>query len=85
MKTINDFSNDLERISKQGVAKNAFNAIKKVYAIGDDFYKVIGYYTYKNRYVKYGLSESDAEAKAAKRITDTFPTYSMIPRNIQRL
>jgi predicted transcriptional regulator len=85
METINDFTNDLERISNQGAGKRVFNAIKKVYALGDDFYKVIGYYTYKGRYEKSGMPSLEAEAKAAQRMVDTFPTYSMLPKNIQRL
>ena len=85
METINDFTNDIERISNQGAGKRVFNAIKKVYALGDDFYKVIGYYTYKGRYEKSGMTTLEAEAKAAQRIIDTFPTYSMLPKNIKRL
>ena len=85
METMNDFSNEVERMISKNVVKKGVDSLKKVYALGDDFYKVIGFYTYKNRYMKSGLTEAQAEAKAAERLTDTFPTYSMLPKNIQEL
>jgi hypothetical protein len=85
LETINDFSTELERLSKAGLAKKAFNVAKKLYALGDDFYKVIGFYTYQERYIKSGMTKDAATKKAAQRITDTFPTYSMLPKNIRRL
>jgi|GEM_PF-5427661 len=85
METMNDFTSDLERLSNQSTGKRVFNTVKKAYALGDDFYKVLGYYSYKKRYEESGMSTADAEAKAAQRIRDTFPTYSMLPKNIQRL
>jgi hypothetical protein len=85
METMNDFSKEIDRMISKNALQHSLNFTKKVYALGDSFYKVIGYYQYKSRYMKSGLNESSAEIKAAERINDTFPTYSMIPKNIQEL
>ena len=97
--TLNDFSKSMDRMLKKSplekglspqqrataVLEKGLLIAQTLYKFGDDFYKIIGFYQYKQRYVKSGMTESEAEIKAAERITDTFPTYSKIPKNIQRL
>lgn len=55
------------------------------YTFGDDFWKIIGFENEKAGLMKAGLSLQDAEIEAAKRIRDTYPTYSMVGRGIQWL
>ncbi|MFJ1492152.1 ADP-ribosyltransferase-containing protein [Capnocytophaga canis] len=71
--------------SKKGMIEKSLTLAQKLYAIGDDFFKTAGFYTYKERYMKSGLSESQAEKKAAERMADTYPTYSRLPKNIRHL
>jgi hypothetical protein len=85
METLNDFSKSIDRLVSKNPLEKTMEILQTAYAMGDDTYKVIGFYEYKNRYMKAGFTEVDAEAKAAERITNTFPTYSKIPRNIQKL
>ncbi|AGO48635.1 virion structural protein [Cellulophaga phage phi18:3] len=85
IETINDFSNEIDRMVSKNVFTKSFDVVKKIYALGDDYYKVIGFYTYKQRYMSSGMTEMQSEAKAAERMTSTFPTYSMLPKNVQRL
>tara|TARA_R110002095_G_scaffold197339_1_gene176390 strand:- start:1456 stop:12243 length:10788 start_codon:yes stop_codon:yes gene_type:complete len=59
---------------------------QKFYQYGDDFWKIIGYENEKAMLIKHkGLSEADAELEAAERIRNTYPTYSMTGRAVQRL
>ena len=55
------------------------------YTFGDDFWKIIGFENEKAGLMKAGLSLQEAEIEAAKRIRDTYPTYSMVGRGIQWL
>lgn len=55
------------------------------YAFGDDFWKIIGFENEKAGLMNAGLSLKDAEIEAAKRIRDTYPTYSMVGRGVQWL
>ena len=73
--------NDLSIANDKGV----INLAKRLYAFGDDFYKVSGFYTEGKRLMESGLTEEAATAKAAERIRNSYPTYSYIPRNIQKL
>lgn len=56
----------------------------KAYQYGDDFWKIIGFENEKNALMKY-MPEAEAEVEAAKRIRDTYPTYSMVGRGINWL
>ena len=71
----------LENLKDKDVIKFA----KKLYSLGDDFYKVSGFYTERKRLMESGLTEEAATAKAAERIRNSYPTYSYVPRNIQKL
>lgn len=55
------------------------------YAFGDDFWKIIGFENEKAGLMKAGLSLQEAEAEAAKRIRDTYPTYSMVGSGVRWL
>lgn len=55
------------------------------YSFGDDFWKIIGFENEKAGLLKAGIPLAEAEAMAAKRIRDTYPTYSMIGKAIQWL
>ncbi len=55
------------------------------YTFGDDFWKIIGFENEKAGLMKAGLSLQEAEIEAAKRIRDTYPTYSMVGRGVQWL
>ena len=55
------------------------------YTFGDDFWKIIGFENEKAGLMKAGLSLQEAETEAAKRIRDTYPTYSMVGRGVQWL
>lgn len=65
--------------------KNAFAMATKFYQYGDDFWKIIGFENEKQMWMKAGLSEQEAKVKAAERIRNTYPTYSMVGRGIQAL
>src|SRR5690606_4770270 len=52
----------------------------RIYAYGDDFWKVIGFENEKRSLMNTGLSEAAAEKEAAERIRNTYPTYSMVGR-----
>ena len=65
--------------------KRILNFFQKSYQVGDDFWKIIGYENEVAAQKKAGLSQEEAEAKAAQRIRDGYPTYSMVPRGIKKL
>ena len=82
---LNDFSKEVDRMVNKNAFEQFFEIAKKAYAFGDDFYKVTGFYIEKNRLMQYGISETEAEDKAAFRINNGYPTYSYLPKNMQRL
>lgn len=85
MNILNDMSQDPSAlVNKTGVQKIG-NVFQRLYALGDDAYKAMGFYVWKDRYVKAGHSETEAEELAATRIRNGFPTYSKLPKNIQAL
>lgn len=65
--------------------KNALGYATKFYQYGDDFWKIIGFENEKQMFMDAGLSEQAAKVKAAERIRNTYPTYSMIGKGIQSL
>jgi len=59
---------------------------QRFYQYGDDFWKIMGFENEKALLIKHkGLSEAAAEKEAAERIRNTYPTYSMTGRFVQRL
>lgn len=85
MALLNDFSKEVDRMINKNAFELFFEKAKQLYAFGDDFYKVSGFYIERDRLIKSGLSELEAENKAAYRINNGYPTYSYLPKNIQRL
>jgi hypothetical protein len=75
------------KLDKAKVAiKDWMDMATKFYQFGDDFWKIIGFENEKQNLIKYrNMSEADAEVEAAKRIRDTYPTYSMVGRAINKL
>lgn len=85
MATLNDFSKETDRMVSQNAFEKAFEFFKKTYAFGDDFYKVVGFYAEKKALIDNGVTEDKAEKMAAERIVMGYPTYSYLPKNIQKL
>lgn len=65
--------------------KKSLDMATKFYQYGDDFWKIIGFENEKAMWIEAGLSEQEAKKKAAERIRNTYPTYSMIGRGVQSL
>lgn len=65
--------------------RKANSVAQGFYSFGDDFWKIIGFENEKASLVKAGLSPQEAEVEAARRIRDTYPTYSLIGRAIRSL
>lgn len=67
----------------------------KMYQFGDDFWKILGYEQEKKALIGAGFSDvvdgvdientSPAEREAANRIRNTYPTYSLVGKQIKRL
>ena len=66
--------------------KSAAQFFTKAYQFGDDFWKIVGF---ENEVMSFmgnkGMSREEAEPLAAKRIRDTYPTYSLIGKIPQQL
>ena len=66
--------------------RRANEIAQKFYQYGDDFWKIIGFENEKALLMKHkGLTSEQAEVEAAERIRNTYPTYSMTGRFVQRL
>jgi len=65
--------------------KGTLNVATKIYRAGDDFWKIIGFENEKQALVKSGMNEAEAEAMAADRIRNGYPTYSMVPESVRWL
>lgn len=68
------------------MGKSAAQLATKAYQFGDDFWKIVGF---ENEVMSFmenkGVSREEAEPLAAKRIRDTYPTYSLIGKIPQQL
>jgi hypothetical protein len=66
--------------------RKANEIAQKFYQYGDDFWKIMGFENEKALLIKHkGMTEAEAEVEAAERIRNTYPTYSMTGRFVQRL
>ncbi|NQZ74578.1 MAG: hypothetical protein HRT61_00440 [Ekhidna sp.] len=85
--TINDAGHDISNITGDaGPGTKLFNVAQKLYAFGDDFYKVNGFMLEKDRLIKEGgMTEEQAWDLASERIRGGYPTYSYLPKNMQAL
>lgn len=59
------------------------NFMQRLYQVGDDFWKIIGFENEITLQMKTGLPRKEAEVKAAYRIRNGYPTYSMVPRAVK--
>lgn len=59
--------------------------VQSAYQVGDDFWKIVGFESEKARQMDHGLSEAEAEKRAAYLIRNGYPTYSLVPRAIKGL
>jgi hypothetical protein len=66
-------------------AKSGHKKATKLYRAGDDIWKIIGFENEKEAFINSGMSVEKAEKKAAERIRNGYPTYSMIPKAIKAL
>ena len=82
---LNDFSSLRADPSKQGIGRGIIEFAKQFYAFGDDFYKTIGFYQEKQKFMDSGMNQGQAAVKAAERIRGGYPTYSYVPTNIRKL
>ena len=87
---LNDFyeQQDVSSGTKRGVKagfKRALEFAQKSYQAGDDFWKIIGYENELQQQLDNGLSQKKAEEKAAYRIRNGYPTYSMVPKGMRWL
>jgi hypothetical protein len=68
------------------LGKRFAQGFTKAYQFGDDFWKIVGF---ENEVMSFmenkGMSREEAEPLAAKRIRDTYPTYSLIGKIPQQL
>ena len=86
MAFINDsMGGDIKRILKGKGRTGIKDFSQKLYAFGDDFYKVNGYYQERKAFVDSGMSVAEAEAQAAARVRGGYPTYSYISKGAKQL
>lgn len=82
---LNDMNKEAVDIADKSRYRKAMDTAQRFYALGDDAYKAMGYYVWRDRYLKAGYDTAKAEELAATRIRNGFPTYSKLPKNIQGL
>ncbi|MCK5611892.1 hypothetical protein KAR91_59025, partial [Candidatus Pacearchaeota archaeon] len=83
---VKDFAiNGMDPSKTDKWGKKILGWAQKSYAIGDDFWKIIGYESEVASFKKAGLSDAEAKDKAAVRIRDGYPTYSMVPKGIKAI
>ena len=86
MKLLED-SNMSEKLLKGGMkGKHALDMAQKFYQFGDDFWKIVGFENEVALQMKHrGLTRAEAKPVAAERIRNTYPTYSMVGRAVNKL
>lgn len=68
----------------KGGARKFFDMMTRIYQAGDDFWKIIGFEIEAHDLQRHGgMSRQQAEARAAERVRDTYPTYSMIGKAVK--
>lgn len=86
IKQVNESESLTAKALRKSKAAAVLNYAQEFYALGDDFWKILGFENEKSMLMKhYKMSEADAEKEAAERIRNTYPTYSMTGRAIQML
>lgn len=83
---LRDFSNqDPRTFGPQRNFKSFLKFMQKLYQVGDDFWKIIGFENEVGIHQREGLTRIEAEKKSAYRIRNGYPTYSMVPRGIKQI
>lgn len=82
---INDAMGEANAALSLSKIKRVGNFFTKLYQYGDDFWKIIGFESEAAALVQSGMSRLDAEVESARRIRDTYPTYSLVGKAIRRL
>lgn len=86
MRLLEDTNLEDKYVKSGSTVKSVLDTFTKFYQFGDDFWKVIGFENEVQLLMEHkGLSREEAKPLAAKRIRDTYPTYSMVSRSIQKL
>ena len=78
---------DVNSFMNSGVLNVAKSIPVKLYSGADDFWKVMGFENEVRRYTKAkpNWSQAQVEEHAAEIISNTYPTYSLVPHAIQTL
>lgn len=78
--------------ASEGAVQKGLRGVKQLnqiaqgfYTFGDDFWKIIGFENEKAGLLAAGMSVQEAEREAAKRIRNTYPTYSMVGSGVRWL
>jgi hypothetical protein len=69
-----DMSNLLKKLDK---------ALTSAYQAEDDVFKIFGFLSEKEKYMRAGLSENEADLVAAENVRNTYPNYNEIPRIVR--
>lgn len=86
IKSVNESDHWLATATRKSKLGTALNYAQEFYALGDDFWKILGFENEKATLIKhYNMSEAAAEKEAAERIRNTYPTYSLTGKGIQTL
>ena len=86
IKQVNEGESVVAKAMRKSKAATVLNYAQEFYALGDDFWKILGFENEKAMLIKhFNMSEANAEREAAERIRNTYPTYSMTGRGIQTL
>tara|TARA_A100001037_G_scaffold291066_1_gene304683 strand:+ start:1965 stop:9182 length:7218 start_codon:yes stop_codon:yes gene_type:complete len=86
MALLDDAKQDLFFDDKLKGAKWFFDNATKLYQFGDDLWKIVGFENEIDILMDAkGITREEAEPIAARRIRDTYPTYSLVGRGVQKL
>ncbi|HWV16047.1 MAG TPA: hypothetical protein VN030_11520 [Cellvibrio sp.] len=86
IKSVNESDSKIANILRDSKVSKVMDFAQQFYAMGDDFWKIIGFENEKASLIKhYGMNEAEAKKEAAERIRNTYPTYSMTGKGIQTL
>ena len=78
------FGNDKSKAYR--FAKTITGNATKLYQYGDDLWKIVGFENEIDILMDAkGITREEAEPLAAKRVRDTYPTYSLVGRGVQKL
>ncbi|HPQ97018.1 MAG TPA: hypothetical protein PLN94_15655, partial [Thiolinea sp.] len=81
----NDFHQMTGEVHEKGLAGKTWSVLLRTYQFSDDFFKIIAFEKDVSDLKKTGMAQEAAEQEAARRVRDTMPTYSMVPRAVQQL